>query len=200
MARHVDKQAQEDRISEAVWTVLATRGVEGLTLRAVATVAGCTTGLVLHRFANRRELLRHARTLLFTRVQARVERIEAERASPAEALRAILMQGMAVDDAMAEETRVWAGFLVGALGDEELIAVHRRNNRAWQERVVRLVRATDPTRSADEAWLIARALIAVTDGAGTLAIADPESYDPATQRAMLDATLTAFGLLSPPVP
>jgi AcrR family transcriptional regulator len=194
MTRQVDKAAQEDRISEAVWEVLAADGIERLTLRRVAAAADCTTGLVLHRFPNRRELMRHARALLHERTRARVERLEHESTGPRAALRALLAQGMALDPETSVETRVWLGFLSAAFGDEELIADHRRNNRRWQERIIRLVGASDPGLSMDRAQVIAKALIALAEGAGILAVSDRETYDAATQEAMLDLTLARFGL------
>ena len=60
MSRTADPAAQHERLSRAVWEVLAGQGIERLTLRSVAAAAGCTTGLVMHRFPNRRALLRHA--------------------------------------------------------------------------------------------------------------------------------------------
>lgn len=196
MPRVVDRQAQEDRLSEAVWSVLAEQGLERLTLRAVASAAGCTTGLVLHRFANRQALLLHARTLLHERVRERVEALEAVAATPSDALRAILTQAMAVDTPMQAENRVWVGFLGAALGDEALLAAHREANRAWQERIARLVQRVTPHRSDGGALAVARALIALTSGAATLAVADLASYDADCQRAMLDHALASYGLLT----
>lgn len=194
MPRTVDRQAQEDRLSEAVWSVLAEQGIERLTLRAVANAAGCTTGLVLHRFANRQALLLHARALLHERVRERVEQLELAAETPADALRAILTQAMAVDAPMQAENRVWVGFLGAALGDDALLTAHREANRAWQERIARLVQQVTPDRPEHEA--VARALIALTSGAATLAVADLASYDADCQRAMLDQALASYGLLA----
>src|SRR3954451_18032627 len=97
MSRAADRSAQEAQLSRAVWDVLAKQGIERLTIRAVAAAAGCTTGLVMHRFPNRRALLTHARQLLHERTRARVEALEAEAAVPKEALRAVLAQGLALD-------------------------------------------------------------------------------------------------------
>ena len=113
-------------LSRAVWDVLARQGLERLTIRAVATAAGCTTGLVMHRFPNRRALLRHARELLHERTRERVERLEAGAATPREALRAVLSQGLALDAETTAESVVWTGFLAAAVADEDLVSLHRR--------------------------------------------------------------------------
>ena len=194
MSRKADRPAQQAQLSRAVWDVLANQGIERLTIRAVAAAAGCTTGLVMHRFPNRRALLRHARQLLHERTRERVEALEAEAASPRDALRAVLAQGMALAEETAAESIVWMGFLAAAVGDEELLDLHRANNRVWRERVTRLVAAVAPDWPADRAGTVALALIAMVEGTAALASTDLAAYPPATQLAMLDTTLAALSL------
>ncbi|MGW4462658.1 TetR/AcrR family transcriptional regulator [Micromonospora sp. NPDC004704] len=194
MSRTADKPAQEALLSRAVWDVLALQGLERLTIRAVAAAAGCTTGLVMHRFPNRRALLLHARHLLHERTRARVESLEANATGPVEALRAVLQQGLALDDETRTESIVWVGFLAAAVGDEELIALHRTNNRAWLGRVERLVRAAAPEWPERRVGNTAATLVAMLEGAAALASADPDRYPPSTQRSMLDDTLLFLGL------
>src|SRR5438045_2417986 len=67
MARQRDVEGHRARLSAAAWAVLAERGLAGLTVRAVAERAGCSTGLVMHTFPDKRALLRHARELLHRR-------------------------------------------------------------------------------------------------------------------------------------
>ena len=82
MSRSADRSAQGEALSRAVWSVLAEQGLERLTVRAVAAAAGCTTGLVMHRFPNRQALLLHARQLLHEITRGRVEELEAGAGSP----------------------------------------------------------------------------------------------------------------------
>jgi AcrR family transcriptional regulator len=194
VSRTADRSAQGETLSRAVWSVLAEQGLERLTVRAVAAAAGCTTGLVMHRFPNRQALLLHARELLHRVTRARVEALEAEAGSPRAALRAVLLQGMALDEQTRQEAIVWMGFLAAAVTDDELIAEHRRNNRAWRERVERLTAAAAPEWTAGWVATVALALIAMTEGVAVYAAADPAAFPPADQERMLDATLTAHGL------
>lgn len=194
MARMADRSAQGDALSRAVWEVLARQGLEKLTVRAVAAAAGCTTGLVMHRFPNRHALLMHARQLLHDTVRERVERLEAGAESPRVALRAILRQGMATDDETTTNSIVWVGFLAAAVADDELIGLHRRNNRAWRERVERLVTAAAPEWPAERVGTVALSLIAMVEGVAAFAVGDPTSYPAGQQEGMLDAALEAFGL------
>lgn len=194
IARRADHEAQQERISEAVWSILAGKGIEHLTIRAVAAEAGCTTGLVMHRFPGRKALLRHARELLHARTRVRVERLEEEASTPREALRAILAQGMALTEESTQEALVWMGFLSASVGDPELIELHRKNNRVWRERVARLVTASAPDWPETKGSAAVFALVSATEGAAQLACFDPETYDAAAQESMLDALLEAYGL------
>ena len=194
MARTADRGAQEAQLSRAVWDVLANQGIERLTIRAVAAAAGCTTGLVMHRFPHRKALLRHARQLLHERTRQRVEALEAEAESPRAALRAVLAQGLAVDAETAGESLVWVGFLAAAVGDDELMGLHHANNRVWRERLERLVAAVVPDWPRERVTATAFALMAMAEGAAALASTDPAAHPPATQLATLDTTLAAFGL------
>ncbi|MET8040630.1 TetR/AcrR family transcriptional regulator [Micromonospora sp. NPDC005215] len=194
MSPSADRAAQGEALSRAVWDVLAQQGLEKLTVRAVAAAAGCTTGLVMHRFPNRRALLLHARQLLHDTTRERVEALEAAATSPRAALRGVLHQGMATDPETTNWSIVWLGFLAAAVADAELIGMHRRNNRAWRQRAERLVAAAAPDWPVDQVGAVALGLIAMTEGVAALAAADPAAYPADEQERMLDAALVAYGL------
>ena len=86
------------------------------------------------------------------------------------------------------------GFLAATVGDDELATLHHTNNQAWRDRISRLVAAVAPTWPKPRVTTTAFALIAMVEGAAALASADPATYPPKAQRAMLDTTLNAFGL------
>ena len=176
-------------VSKAVWDVLATQGLERLTIRAVAAAAGCTTGLVMHQFPNRKALLAHARHLLHETTRARVEAMEAAAATPRDALRAVLRQGLALDRETAAESTVWLGFLAAAVADDDLIERHRAGNHAWKARITRLVADSADVRSPE---VLAVALAAMVEGLAAFAAADPAAYPPELQEAALDAALSAL--------
>jgi AcrR family transcriptional regulator len=194
MSRSANRSAQGETLSRAVWDVLATQGLERLTVRSVAAAAGCTTGLVMHRFPNRQALLLHARQLLHEITRTRVEALEATATTPRAALRAILVQGMSTDEQTRQESVVWMGFLAAAISDDELIAEHRRNNRSWRARVERLTAAAAPDWPAARVSSVALALIAMAEGTAAFGAADPDAFPAAQQVEMLDGALTAFGL------
>ncbi|GIH17419.1 TetR/AcrR family transcriptional regulator [Rugosimonospora africana] len=194
MPRTADRPAQEQLLSRAVWQVLAEQGLDRLTIRAVAATAGCTTGLVMHRFPNRQALLLHARQLLHERTRQRMEAREVAAADAHAALRAVLAQSLAVDSDGRTHAVVWLGFLAAAVSDEELAAAHRVHNRAFRDRLARLVSAAAPDWPRARVTTAVTALAAMVEGAAVLGAADPEGYSAHAQHAALAATLTAYGL------
>lgn len=199
MARTKDPAAQE-RISQAVWEVLGEHGPQGLTLRAVAQSAGCTTGLVLHRFPDKRALLLHARDLLHERTAARTIAIEAAAPTPAAALRAVLQRAMSLDDERRQESRVWLGYLAAALDDETLAERHRSGHTVFVERTRRLVGEIRPELEPEAVVAVASAIVGLVEGLNSLSTADVQRYDAAAQLAALEAALEAFGLTSDRTP
>ncbi|HXH33122.1 MAG TPA: TetR/AcrR family transcriptional regulator [Plantibacter sp.] len=193
MARTKDPGAQ-DRISQAVWEVLGEHGPQGLTLRAVADRAGCTTGLVLHRFPDKRALLLHARDLLHGRTAERTNELEAAAATPTSALRAVLEQALSMSAIARQESRVWLGYLAAALDDDVLAERHRTGHRVFVERTRRLVGTIRPELGPDEVVATSTIVVSLVEGLNTLSTADAERYDASAQRAALDRLLGVLGL------
>ncbi|WP_439689900.1 TetR family transcriptional regulator C-terminal domain-containing protein [Curtobacterium sp. SP.BCp] len=190
MPRTRDDAAQRARLSDAVFTTIAELGPTGLTLRAVAERAGCTTGLVLHTFPDKRALLLHARDVLHERTRARAEQAESTAADPAAAVRAVALGALATDADRAAEARVWVGFLAAALGDPVLAERHATNARAFTERLARLI-GTATGLPADTSAARAASLGAAVEGVTALAAGDPDHWAPARQTAALDVVLRA---------
>ena len=190
MARVVDSEQRRAAVSAGVWRVMAEDGIEALSLRAVARAANCTTSMVLHYFADRRDLMLHARRLMHERMLARVAAAGSSSADPASVLRDVLAQSLPLDARRRDEARVWVGFLAAAMHDERLAEEHRRHNRAWQRRIAALVRAVRPAMPAARAAHAARRLVALTDGLATLASVAPDDWSPRRQRALLASAIT----------
>ncbi|QKV78632.1 TetR/AcrR family transcriptional regulator [Amycolatopsis sp. Hca4] len=189
MARQRDVRAQRELLSNATWQVLAEDGLPGLTLRAVAERAGCTTGLVMHAFPTKKALLLHARDLLHERTAARADAAEAACERPSDALAAVLGQAVDLPHGHHEESRVWVGFLAAALADDDLAERHRAANRSFLARVNRLVATCRPEWTDERLECTTKSLVALVEGLNVLAAADPQTYPARLQRAALTAAL-----------
>lgn len=189
MARRRDLADQRQRLSAATWSVLAERGLPGLTLRAVAERAGCTTGMVLHTFADKQALLVHARELLHRRTGQRADTAQAAAGTPEAALRAVLLQAASPTEEKREEARVWVGFLAAALADPVLADLHRSYNRRFVDRVAALVAAARPGWPPADCAATATNLVALVEGLNVLAAVDPVTYSDDAQREAVDTAL-----------
>ncbi len=192
MARTRDVEAQREALSAATWSVLAEGGLARLTLRAVAERAGCSTGLVLHTFPDRRALLAHARARLRDGAAARVEAAEESATSPREALQEVLLHVLALGTAWSDEPRVWVSFLAASLDDPDLARHHVEGNRALLARVVRLLEAWRDEWDDERVRTAAVGLVGLVEGLNVLGSADPDSYPAPAQRAAVLAALDAL--------
>jgi TetR/AcrR family transcriptional regulator, transcriptional repressor of bet genes len=189
MPKQRDVRAQRELLSNATWQVLAEEGLPGLTLRAVAERAGCTTGLVMHTFPTKKALLLHARDLLHERTAIRADAAEAASTDAAGALTAVLGQAVDLPHGHHEESRVWVGFLAAALADDDLADRHRAANHAFLARIRRLVAAVRPEWTDDDLERATKGLVALVEGLNVLAAADPEAYPVPLQREVLAKAL-----------
>ncbi|MEV6690315.1 TetR family transcriptional regulator C-terminal domain-containing protein [Micromonospora sp. NPDC051196] len=189
MARRRDLADQQQRLSAATWSVLAARGLPGLTLRAVAERAGCTTGMVLHTFADKQALLVHARELLHWRTGQRADVAQAAAGTPRAALRAVLLQAASPTEEKREEARVWVGFLAAALADPVLADLHRSYNRRFVDRIAALVAAACPDWPSADCAAAATSLVALVEGLNVLAAVDPATYSDEAQHSAIDTAL-----------
>jgi AcrR family transcriptional regulator len=189
MPKQRDVRAQRELLSNATWQVLAEDGLPGLTLRAVAERAGCTTGLVMHTFPTKKALLLHARDLLYERTAVRADAAEAASADAAGALTAVLGQAVDLPHGHHEESRVWVGFLAAALADGDLADRHRAANHSFLARIRRLVAVVRPEWTDDRLERATKGLVALVEGLNVLAAADPEAYPVPVQREVLARAL-----------
>ncbi|MEU5266602.1 TetR/AcrR family transcriptional regulator [Amycolatopsis sp. NPDC021455] len=189
MPKQRDVRAQRELLSNATWQVLAEDGLPGLTLRAVAERAGCTTGLVMHTFPTKKALLLHARDLLYERTAVRADAAEAASADATGALTAVLGQAVDLPHGHHEESRVWVGFLAAALADEDLADRHRAANHSFLARIRRLVAAVRPEWTDEQLERATKGLVALVEGLNVLAAADPAAYPAPVQRDVLAKAL-----------
>lgn len=192
MARSRDVPRQQAALSEATWAVMAESGLPGLTVRAVAERAGCSTGLVFHTFPSKEALLAHARQMMFERAAARVDAVEELGGSASEVLRNVALALLALGRDGEEEARVWVSFLAAAVADPVLARHHLTGNRALLDRMTRLITAVAPGRGKASARQAAVALVGLIEGLNALSAVDPVNYPASAQRAAVLQVLAAL--------
>ncbi|MFB7669012.1 TetR/AcrR family transcriptional regulator [Kitasatospora sp. NPDC056138] len=187
--KHVDHAQRRSEISAAVWLVVSDSGLEGLTLRAVAAAANCTTGLVTHYFRDKKALLAHVRSDMHRRMAERIDAMPT-RDTARETLYAVAEQALPLDEERRLEATVWSHFQLAARTDRELLHEHTVSHASWTRRLTELVSAALPT-PLKPSNLQSRvlALVACLDGLALNAVTDPDAYPPDLQRRVLRTQL-----------
>ncbi|RSM97038.1 TetR family transcriptional regulator [Nonomuraea sp. WAC 01424] len=188
-----DREARREDVSQAVWQVLADKGFGGLTLRAVATAMGASTGLLMHYFPTKRALVAHALDLLEKRTAARPRR---ERpADGLAALRAALLDILPLAPGDVARNRIWVSSWDLALADDDLGADQGARYERLRSSLLRhletardlgeLPPAADPGR-------LAATVVAFTHGLVVQALFDPARFPEDVQTSLLDDFLASI--------
>lgn len=166
MPRQVDHEGRRVQIAGAVFRLAGEQGLEGVTLRDVATRAGVSMGAVQRCFRTKEEMLVFALGQLSTRVTARITAMDSgSTAGPArDALGHTLTEVALVGAEHRAEARVWLAFLAQAAVTPALAEVLRNNYAELQPLLVRLIRQAGGANSAAAARREAHALLALADG------------------------------------
>lgn len=112
MPKKVDAAGRRQEIARALHRVTAEQGLERVSLRHVAAEAGVSPGLVQHWFRTKDEMLRFALQTVGEQVEARLARraTELEHGSPREAVRALLVELLPLDEERHLEAHVAVAF------------------------------------------------------------------------------------------
>ncbi|MEU5721963.1 TetR family transcriptional regulator C-terminal domain-containing protein [Micromonospora sp. NPDC047738] len=174
MPKIVNHAQRRRELAAAVWQVIARDGVEGISIRSVAAASGWSSGALRHYFSTRAELLAFACEQVIDQVTERIQGLR-HTGGPVEAVRAILLETMPVDETRRTEGSIAFAFLALGLGDPELARVQRRHFTGVYELCLRLVQdlaerdALAQTRQ--DAETLARRMHAVVDGLTVHALA-----------------------------
>ncbi|MGW5425348.1 TetR/AcrR family transcriptional regulator [Streptomyces sp. NPDC003943] len=192
-----DHEARRRDVSEAVWRVLAAHGFGGLTLRAVATELGATTGLLTHYFPAKRDLVAYALDLLDERTTARPRRHSGEPGLAA--VRAALLDILPLTDEATASNRIWVSSWDTALADPALSADYAGKYGRSRTRLAELIATAqehgelppgDPSRLATGAQSFVLGLVVQS-------LLDPAAFPAKRQVELLDDYLAALGGTTP---
>lgn len=122
----VDHDVRRREIAQAVWAVIAERGIEGVTLRCVAAEAGVSVGRIQHYHASREELVRDScRELL----KAATQRFEAvDDTTPVERLRRLILGRIPTTPEFAIGTSIWLAYEAKSVDDPVIAELVQRGH------------------------------------------------------------------------
>jgi AcrR family transcriptional regulator len=185
------RQHRRAQLTDALLSITATRGLDQVSVREVASAAGVSIGTVQHYFATKDEMLVFAFRQVVERTRARVAGIDA-RTGPRRALGAALRELLPLDQTRLAECRVYLAFAARAATSPALAAVQAETLCAIHAELQQALSATATARHrapAPDTALQARLLLAVADGLMLDAVSAPGTLTPADLEAALDACL-----------
>lgn len=194
MPKIVDHEARKEQLADAVLTVIRRSGFTGATLREVAREVGWTSGVLLHYFRDKHELLTFAFQLATRRAHQRIgQRLPG--LSGLAALRAVMEETLPIDENRHLDAAIWLSFEGQAASLPRIAEEQRAQYERLHQDLAELVRAalaagevppdTDPDRAAGS---IAAAII----GLRTLTLINPQRYTAAFQLTVANDVLASL--------
>ncbi|MFJ4230682.1 TetR/AcrR family transcriptional regulator [Cellulosimicrobium cellulans] len=193
MPRDVDHDQRRREIVLAVWTIVARRGIEGVTLRGVAAEAGVSMGRVQHYFGTRDELVRHACRLMVEGARAE-HAAQGEAMPPVERLRLLVHRAVPTTPGFTLGVAVWTAFHAKSVDDPEIATILADAHRGGVREGVALVseaRERGDLPDGEDADALALRLLALAEGYGTRVLVG--SLDAADALAALDREIDRIG-------
>lgn len=182
MPKVVDHEERRRSIAAAACRVVADAGLAGATVRDIAAAAGCTTGMVMHYFRSKEEVLLAA---LNSATQAVADRMVALMDDPSADLHSLLCECLPMDDRRRLEWRVWIAFWGAAVRDPDLAAEQRARYRTWREALQVGMQVSGHATQGVQREEAAEAMMAIIDGIGIQAIFDESRWPPERQESQL---------------
>ncbi|HKY90315.1 MAG TPA: TetR/AcrR family transcriptional regulator [Nevskiaceae bacterium] len=186
----VDAERRRREVGAVVANIIATQGLEAVTIRSVAAAAGFSTAVVSHYFSDKRDLLLYSYRIAQDHAYRRLD--EAARQSPGN-LERIIDVLLPCHEEARRDWLVWTVFWALAISDAEFSEVQREQFQRAQQRIAQLLRRVHPSLRAPAVQLKARTLLSGLLGLALQASFDREAWPPEVQRRALRELLRPPG-------
>lgn len=191
MPKIVDHESQRGKFAEAVIRLVAREGLEGLTMRAVASEAGLSYGSLFHYFDSKDDLLMHAVRYSTSQQSRRVNEFSI-RYSGLKALEYLLCDDALVDEASREDSLVWLAFLYKAALKESFADMHADLISGWLGRIEALLLEAGEAGEVRDDFdpdFEAMALWVYSAGIGQQGLLHPVMFPPPVQKKLITSYL-----------
>jgi AcrR family transcriptional regulator len=193
MPKKVDHDARREELVLAAWRVIAAKGIDELTIRDIARESGYSSGVLAHYFKNKDDLLAHALRLSHTRIRKRYDAEVEETPAAADALKAILVDNLPMDEQRDLETRIEMSFWARALRNEELHEIQQNESETLRTLLRELVEEAQKDKAIakkHDREEILELLGAMIDGISLHALLYPDRLPPKRQAAVMEFALS----------
>jgi len=191
MPKIVNHDVQREKFAEAAMRLIAQYGIEGVTMRAVATEAGLSYGSLFHYFDSKDDLLMHAVRHLTSQQTTRVNEY-ASQYSGLKALEHLLFDDAIINESSRDSWLVWLTFQYKVALDAAFAKMHADLIRGWLKRIAGLLeeaKQAGEIRPALDVDFEAMALWAFSAGVGQMGLLHPVSLTADYQKKLISAYL-----------
>jgi AcrR family transcriptional regulator len=126
----VDHDERRLELVDATWRIIARHGLEGATMREIATEAGFANGALKPYFPTKDTLLEFAFGHVFNRTNRRIAEVTAGKSGLA-ALRAFCLEVLPLDEERVNEARIVIPFWQKAVNDPQKAQIHQQSMEEW---------------------------------------------------------------------
>jgi AcrR family transcriptional regulator len=187
-----DHEARRSEVARIASELIATGGLAAATHRRIAQAAGCSTTVVSHYFADKRDLVDATYRQVGERVAGRLSTAAED---PDDPLAAVLEALLPLDGERSRDWRLLLAFL-GLAATDATLALEQRDRASTardrirdavvqEQRAGRVARDVDPEATA-------RSLLSLALGIGMQALFDPAGWPVDRVRAILLDALAAI--------
>jgi AcrR family transcriptional regulator len=191
MPKKVDHDERREELTLAAWRVIAAQGIDEVTIRDIARESGYSSGVLAHYFENKDDLLAHALQLSHTRIRKRYD-AERQKAKAADALKAILLDNLPLDEQRDMETRIEMSFWARALRNSDLHDIQQNEAETLRKLLRELIAQAQEDGEIDaehDREEVLELLGAVIDGLSLHALLYPKRLPPKRQAAVMEFAL-----------
>jgi TetR/AcrR family transcriptional repressor of bet genes len=187
-SRRPERRAE---ILSAARRVIEQKGFAGASLRAIARELGCTTGVLMHHFVSKEELLRSALEAVFRPFEERLAsaRSGADRLG---GMRQMLLSFLPLDAPKRATVRLWLWIVLRAAVDQSLAFDYRQRSgelRAGFTQLLAEGQKAGEFRADFDPAVEVDTLFALVDGLAIHALAVPERFPSERLVALVDRQL-----------
>ncbi|MDJ0376188.1 TetR/AcrR family transcriptional regulator [Cryobacterium sp. PH31-L1] len=191
MPKVVDHDQRRVELVNATWRIIARHGIEGATLREIATEAGFANGALKPYFGTKDDLLTFAFGHVFSQTNLRIER-GAGGLTGLAALRAFCHEILPLDETRVSEARIVIPFWQKALTNAAKAQLHDESMLQWRLALLGHLaeaRATGEVETTIADTDVVGHLMNVLLGAQITAALSPDAHAPEQLVAQLDGYL-----------
>ena len=191
MPKVVDHDQRRVELVRATWRIIARHGIEGATMREIATEAGFANGALKPYFGTKDDLLTFAFGHVFSQTNLRIKRSTAGLTGLA-GLRAYCHEILPLDETRVSEARIVIPFWQKALNNTAKAQLHSESMLQWRLALLGHLseaRAAGEVRTVTTDTDVVGHLMNVVLGAQITAALSPDEYGPEQLVRQLDGYL-----------